>query len=60
MMYDINVSRTRNEQEERRAIERIRRERAQRKLDEALRANLLDRDPALVGVLSRTVITVVR
>lgn len=60
MMYDINVSRTRNEQEERRAIERIRRERAQRKLDKALRANLLDRDPALAGVLSRTVITVVR
>ena len=60
MMYDINVSRTRNEQEERRAIERIRRERAQRKLDEALRSNLLERDPALAGVLSRTVITVVR
>ena len=59
-MYDINVSRTRNEQEERRAIERIRRERAQRKLDEALRSNLLERDPALAGVLSRTVITVVR
>lgn len=60
MMYDINVSRTRNEQEERRAIERIRRERAQRKLDKALRSNLLERDPALAGVLSRTVITVVR
>ena len=59
-MYDINVSRTRNEQEERRAIERIRRERAQRKLDEALRSSLLERDPALAGVLSRTVITVVR
>ena len=60
MIYSHSVSRARNEQEERRAIERIRRERAQRELDAALRKNLLDRDPGLSGVLSRTIITVVR
>lgn len=60
MMYSHSVSHARNEQEERRAIERIRRERAQRELDAALRKNLLDRDPGLAGVLSRTIITVVR
>lgn len=60
MMYSHSVSHARNEQEERRAIERIRRERARRELDAALRKNLLDRDPGLAGVLSRTIITVVR
>ena len=34
-MYGLSVSRARNEHEERRAIERLRRERAQRELEAA-------------------------